>query len=179
METVEPMELKQKMQHNIQRMFAERGDGDVHMELVSDLCMLQTDKHAVFYFGNNMSVKDARELISKCADLPRHLRVVVIVQGSVTSQAKNMLNETEVNESDIQVFKSTFFHYSPIDHEFVPKHTLLTGVETNDLLTKVPAHQLPRIMKDDAIAMFYGARIGDVFKIERPKNVYYRIVSTA
>ena len=82
-----------------------------------------------------------------------------------------------LNETDIQVFKSTFFHYSPIEHEFVPKHTLLTPVEKSDLLRKVPAHQLPKIMKDDVIAMFYGAQVGDVFKIERSKNVYYRIVS--
>ena len=173
MEPIDPMELKKKMQTNIHRMFVERGDPGVCMELVSDMCMVQTDKHAVFYFGNNMSVKDSRELLSKCSDIPDNLRVVVIVQGSVTSQARNMINET-----DIQVFKSTFFHYSPIEHDFVPKHILLNGPEKREVLKTVPAHQLPKIMKDDAIAMFYGARIGDVFKIERTKNVYYRIVST-
>ena len=167
------MDLKQKMQHHIHSMFLERGDPGVYMELVSDVCAVHTDKHAVFYFGNNMSVKDARELIAKVSDIPRHLRVVVIVQGGVTSQARHMLNDT-----DIQLFKSTFFHYSPIEHEFVPKHTLLTPVEKSDLIRKVPAQQLPKIMKDDVIAMFYGAQVGDVFKIERSKNVYYRIVST-
>ena len=167
------MDLKQKMQHNIHKMFVERGDPGVFMELVSELCTVQTDQHAIFYFGNNMSVKDARELVAKIADIPEHLRVVVIVQGSVTSQAKHMLNDTAV-----QVFKSTFFHYSPIEHEFVPKHTLMTPSESSDLLRKIPAHQLPKMMKDDVIAMFYGAQVGDVFRIERTKDIYYRIVAT-
>jgi DNA-directed RNA polymerase subunit H (RpoH/RPB5) len=165
------MDLKQKMQRNIQKMFAARGDQDVYMELVSDMCMVNTEAHLVFYFGNNMSVKDARDLISKVSDISEKQRVVVIVQGSVTSQAKHMLNDTE-----IQVFKSTFFHYSPIEHEFVPKHTLLTSNEKSDLIQKIPAHQLPKIRKDDVVAMFYGAQIGNVFMIERDKNVYYRIV---
>ena len=167
------MDLKQKMQTHIHRMFVERGDPNVHIELVSDLCTAITDQHAVFYFGNNLSVKDSRELISTVSELIGNPRVVAIVQGSVTSQAKHMLNDT-----DIQVFKSTFFHYSPIDHEFVPKHILLSSVERDELLRKIPANQLPKIMKDDVIAMFYGAQTGDVFKIERSKNVYYRIVST-
>jgi DNA-directed RNA polymerase subunit H (RpoH/RPB5) len=168
------MDLKQKMQQHIHRMFAERGDPAVHIELVSDLCTAQTDRHAVFYFGNNMSVKDARDLIARVAELPAGLRVVAIVQGSVTSQAKHMLHDT-----DIQVFKSTFFHYSPIEHEFVPKHRLLRPAEASALLRKIPAHQLPKIMKDDVIAMFYGAQAGDVFEIERPRSVYYRIVATS
>jgi DNA-directed RNA polymerase subunit H (RpoH/RPB5) len=167
------MDLKHTMQQNIYKMFVERGDDGVHIELVSDMCMVQTEKHAVFYFGNNMSVKDARDLVSKISDFPSHRRVVAIVQGSVTSQAKHMLNET-----DIQVFKSTSFHYSPIEHEFVPKHTLLTRSEKLELLKKVPAHQLPKILKDDVIAMFYGAIIGDVFRIERVNNIYYRIVGS-
>jgi DNA-directed RNA polymerase subunit H (RpoH/RPB5) len=167
------MDLKHKMQQNIHDMFAARGDPSVYLELVSELCAVQTDQHAVFYFGNNMSVKDARDLVAKISEIQANLRVVAIVQGSITSQAKNMLNET-----DIQVFKSTFFHYSPIQHEFVPKHTLLTPSEQADLLRKVTAHQLPKIMKDDVIAMFYGAQNGDVFKIERPQSIYYRIVSS-
>ncbi len=166
------MDLKQKMQHYIHQMFVERGDPNLFLELVSDTCTAMTDRHAVFYFGNNMSVKDARELVAKVADLPQPIRVVAIVQGSVTSQASHMLNET-----DIQVLKSTCFHYSPIEHDYVPKHTLLSSSDKAQLLRVVPSHQLPKMLKDDVIAMFYGARVGDVFRIERPSGVYYRIVT--
>jgi DNA-directed RNA polymerase subunit H (RpoH/RPB5) len=70
-----------------------------------------------------------------------------------------------------------------IDHNLVPPHYLLS-VEEKDLYFSTFNHH-PRDMKkiliNDPIARFYGAKLGDLFKIIRPsitsgKDIDYRIV---
>jgi len=70
-----------------------------------------------------------------------------------------------------------------IDHNIVPEHILLTEDEKNKYFTVFNHH--PRDMKkmllNDPVARFYGAKVGDLFKIIRSsitsgKEVDYRIV---
>jgi DNA-directed RNA polymerase subunit H len=54
-------------------------------------------------------------------------------------------------------------------HKLVPKHTILTKQETEDLLKNYSIRlvNLPRIFEDDAAAIALGAVEGDVLKITR------------
>lgn len=64
---------------------------------------------------------------------------------------------------------------------FIPKHQLMGEDEKTELLEKFAEHELGRILITDMMARYYGAKIGDIFRIVRPsftagKNVYYRRV---
>jgi DNA-directed RNA polymerase subunit H (RpoH/RPB5) len=64
---------------------------------------------------------------------------------------------------------------------FIPTHQLMNDEEKNELLSKFSEHELGRIFLTDVMARYYGAKIGDIFRIVRPsftagKNVYYRRV---
>jgi len=70
-----------------------------------------------------------------------------------------------------------------IDHNIVPQHILLTEDEKNKYFSVFNHH--PRDMKkmliNDPVARFYGAKVGDLFKIIRSsitsgKEIDYRIV---
>ena len=70
-----------------------------------------------------------------------------------------------------------------IDHNIVPQHILLSEDEKNKYFTVFNHH--PRDMKkmlvNDPVARFYGAKVGDLFKIIRSsitsgKEIDYRIV---
>jgi DNA-directed RNA polymerase I, II, and III subunit RPABC1 len=70
-----------------------------------------------------------------------------------------------------------------IDHNIVPQHVLLTEDEKNKYFNVFNHH--PRDMKkmllNDPVARFYGAKVGDLFKIIRfsitsGKEIDYRIV---
>ena len=54
-------------------------------------------------------------------------------------------------------------------HNLIPKHTILTKKETEDLLKKFSIRlvNLPRIFEDDAVSIALGAVEGDVLKIVR------------
>ena len=70
-----------------------------------------------------------------------------------------------------------------IDHYLVPQHILLSPEEKENYLTTFN-HQIrdmKKILLNDPIAKFYGAKVGDMFKIIRPsitagKDIDYRIV---
>jgi len=68
-------------------------------------------------------------------------------------------------------------------HELVPKHTLLSAAEKEELLKKygVSLRQLPRMLVTDPAVAKLGCNVGDIVKIERKsqtagETVYYRVV---
>jgi DNA-directed RNA polymerase I, II, and III subunit RPABC1 len=70
-----------------------------------------------------------------------------------------------------------------IDHHIVPKHILLTEDEKSIYFSEFNHHprDMKKILLNDPIAKFYGAKVGDLFKIIRPsitsgKEIDYRLV---
>lgn len=69
------------------------------------------------------------------------------------------------------------------NHFLVPKHAIMPRAEVESFLKKYSKliEQLPRISRNDPVALELGARRGDVVKIIRDsltagKCVYYRVV---
>jgi DNA-directed RNA polymerase I, II, and III subunit RPABC1 len=70
-----------------------------------------------------------------------------------------------------------------IDHNIVPQHILLSADEKDKYFTVFNHHprDMKKILLNDPVARFYGAKVGDLFKIIRPsitsgKEIDYRIV---
>jgi len=64
---------------------------------------------------------------------------------------------------------------------FIPEHRIITGEERAEILEKFSENELSRIFLTDMMSRYYGAKIGDIFKIIRPsftagKNIFYRRV---
>ena len=64
---------------------------------------------------------------------------------------------------------------------FIPEHIIITGEERAEILGKFSENELSRIFLTDMMSRYYGAKIGDIFKIIRPsftagKNIFYRRV---
>lgn len=64
---------------------------------------------------------------------------------------------------------------------FIPEHKLLNEEERTELLSKFNENELSKIHIADMMARYYGAKVGDIFRITRPsltagKNIFYRRV---
>jgi DNA-directed RNA polymerase I, II, and III subunit RPABC1 len=70
-----------------------------------------------------------------------------------------------------------------IDHNYVPHHLLLSEDDKNEYLNTFKHHlrDMKKILVRDPVARFYGAKVGDMFKIIRPcmtsgMDIDYRVV---
>ena len=70
-----------------------------------------------------------------------------------------------------------------IDHNYVPQHLLLSEDDKNEYLNTFKHHlrDMKKILVRDPVARFYGAKVGDMFKIIRPcmtsgMDIDYRVV---
>ena len=77
-------------------------------------------------------------------------------------------------------FESEFMEDIPAK-TFIPEHHLLGSEEKAELVSKFSENDIGRILVTDVMSRYYGAKIGDIFRIVRPsftagKNIYYRRV---
>jgi|UniRef100_A0A6C0EE09 DNA-directed RNA polymerase I, II, and III subunit RPABC1 len=84
-------------------------------------------------------------------------------------------------------YKNTefFFEYEMLEDlpnkVYIPEHKILNNAEKEELLSKFTESELSRIIVTDIMSRYYGAKIGDIFRICRPsftsgKNIFYRKV---
>ena len=74
--------------------------------------------------------------------------------------------------------------FNILEHDLVPKHTILNEDEKKELLEKfkIKPKQLPKVLINDPVVKAINAKEGDILKIIRKSatagtSIYYRIVS--
>ena len=65
--------------------------------------------------------------------------------------------------------------FDPTSHELVPKHELLTPEEKEAFLRCLDK-KIPCIKVTDRIVRHYDGRCGQIFRIYRKSELYYRLV---
>ena len=151
-------------------------------------------------------LKNAINFTVKLKDGAKALIWVIPTEGTVgvayINQLKKAMNETEVErgiivtsgrysssakvnakKKGIELIPRIFPSFNIFDHEFVPKHEILTAEERKKLLAeyKVNPYQLPEIKASDPAITAIGARPGDIVRIVRKsptagKYIAYRYV---
>ncbi|KAF7683440.1 DNA-directed RNA polymerases II and IV subunit 5A [Astathelohania contejeani] len=108
--------------------------------------------------------------------------IILVCREAPSSASQKVLNELSTNFT-VEIFKEDELLFNITTHELVPKHTILGNEEKENMMRsmRVKEYQLPKILKSDPVARYFGAKVGDVFKIERRSNsgvksLYYRIV---
>ncbi len=124
--------------------------------------------------GNIVSVRSNVDASSKYGEDTKIIYVL-----------KNKPNQSvlkEIKNGD-EVFYYNELIINRVYHRLVPKHILITESEKRELISTydIKDTQLPRMLTTDFVARYYGAKVGDVFRIERPSpsagtTIAYRIV---
>ncbi|KAF5200306.1 DNA-directed RNA polymerases I, II, and III subunit RPABC1 [Thalictrum thalictroides] len=113
----------------------------------------------------NTGVKEVKSVISrmKAEDISKG---ILIIQTKVSSFAKTFVNE---GRGTLEVFEEAELLVNITEHKLVPKHELLTPEQKKAVLEEytVKEFQLPRILKSDPVARYFGLQRGQVVKITR------------
>ena len=105
----------------------------------------------------------------------------LVSDAPLTPQAKKM-----VAEHGIRYLSMKNVLIDILQHDLVPKHTILSAEEREILFgeLKIEANQLPKIRRTDPIIKLLNGKPGDVVKIQRQSptagvSIYYRLIVAA
>lgn len=95
--------------------------------------------------------------------------------------AKKVVKQIVSEYSNAEFFFESEMMEDLPSKSFMPEHQILNSEEKAELLSKFSEGELAKILLTDMMVRYYGAKIGDIFRIIRPsmtsgKNVFYRRV---
>jgi len=112
--------------------------------------------------------------------------LVLIIRQEINEPIMNILNQIWEQEGIfITAFSIDRLQFNILEHEYVPKHILLTSDEMQNVKNKYGIKnnsELPDISRYDPVAQAIGMKPGEMCKIIRPSKTaitteYYRICS--
>lgn len=135
-------------------------------------------------------VKDAKLGINGVKDIETMLKdeqlgiCIIVHPNAITSFAKGALGELTGQGYNITIFTTRELTFNVTHHTLVPKHTLMPRGFRKELARQMQCNErrIPLISVADPVSKYYGASLGDVFKIERRDECvhvspYFRVVS--
>ena len=131
------------------------------------------EKIYVTFIGKKVGVKEVKMKILDFLQDKEYESLIIVTKNKLNSYVMNKLSG--INK-DIQIFLYNNFYINIIDHYLVPKHQILD--EKHEKLIKEKFNnKLPSIKKKDPICRYYNCKVGQVLKIYRKNEIYYRLVS--
>lgn len=101
--------------------------------------------------------------------------VIFILEHKFTLHGQKLLTCQARLGLEKEIFYFSELLINAVNHEFVPKHELLTNKETKQLIETV-GKKIPCIKKNDIICRHFNGKIGQIFKIYRKNEIYYRMI---
>lgn len=129
--------------------------------------------------------KDDLSYINSFVENNSDYKYIFVPLLKLSNQAKRILNQIQKSNANVQIFQSNLMLSNPTKHFLSPRFHLLNDVEKDDLtefLSKkddpLPLKKLQNMKLDDPIAMYYDAKVGDVFEVISDIFVAGSVVST-
>lgn len=118
----------------------------------------------VFCGPGIVKVNVIRSIISQIVNRDTLTGLILILQNQITNQAMKAVG---LFQFKVEMFQITDLLVNITKHVLKPKHQVLTDQEKEQLLKKynIEEKQLPRMLKKDAIAQYYGLERGQVVKV--------------
>ena len=119
------------------------------------------------------------KLIEKYED--DQLKLIILLKEKGIGQILKEVQKEEYKNVEIFMNKNMMFNIT--HHQLVPKHILIDDEEVKEVLEKYSTtlNKLPKILRSDPIAKYYGLKPNQVCKIIRKSPevgdyIYYRLV---
>lgn len=123
-----------------------------------------------------IGIKHIKEMMEKVYSRMETISHIILVYANeITTFARQNLDQ--LKDIRIELFSFHELSFNVSKHELVPKHVIDTQNLNYVLQTfMVKKHNLPKILYNDPMVKYIGARKGDLIKIYRTPTIYYRVV---
>jgi DNA-directed RNA polymerases I, II, and III subunit RPABC1 len=109
------------------------------------------------------------------------IKIIILLKEKGNGSIFKELKKEEYKHVEIFMNKNMIFNIT--HHQMVPKHSLLSSEEEEEILEKynTTKNKLPKILRSDPIVQYYGMKPDQICKIIRKspevgESVYYRLV---
>ena len=138
----------------------------------NNLNMLNKDIYFSF-INEKVGVKDIKTRVIDNLKDKKYKSLVLITRYKFNSYIMNKLKELN---KELEIFTFNNLYINLIDHILVPKHEVLPK-KYEELIKEKFNNKLPLIKKTDPICKYYNCKVGQVLKIYRQQEIYYRMVN--
>jgi len=155
------------MDKTIQELLNDRGY-DISTLVINDTVINVTHEDhecvIVYEVDNKLRKNNIFDIITEY-NIEEHDKLILILN--------NKLNIPKDIHSNIEIFIKPFINITK--HSLVPKHSLLTNEEVDEL--KLEVNKLPLILRKDPVIRWYNFKPGGVCKIDRKNgSIFYRLI---
>jgi DNA-directed RNA polymerase I, II, and III subunit RPABC1 len=142
-------------------------------------------KAYVYFHNENKTIPkaDLKNLLNKTIETYQDEDIKLIIVLKEKGNGSIFKEITKDIYKNVEIFMNKNMIINITHHEFVPKHTILTEDEEIEVLDKYSTtkNKLPKILKNDPIAKYYGMKPNQICKIIRKSPevgdyIYYRLV---
>ena len=139
----------------------------------------------VYFHNENKTIPkaDLKNLLNKTIETYQDEEIKLIIILKEKGNGSIFKEITKEVYKNVEIFMNKNMIFNITHHEFVPKHIILTEDEENEVLQKYSTtkNKLPKILKNDPIAKYYGMKTNQICKIIRKSPevgdyIYYRLV---
>jgi len=143
---------------------------------------VNVDKPVVIHFGEDERIgKKTFEALLDQYERENIFHVILILPQMPSPAVMSM--SQSISKFIIEFFSMDELKFNKTKHSWVPKHRILSKDEQERVLNnlKLEPNDLPKILKSDVIARYFGAKQGEIVEIIRKsktagESIYYRIV---
>jgi DNA-directed RNA polymerases I, II, and III subunit RPABC1 len=143
---------------------------------------LDSDRPVAVHFSDDEKMgKKALEALMEQYERENIFHIVLVVPQTPSPAVVSMIQLSV--RFHIEVFTLEELRFNKTKHSWVPMHRVLSPREKREVLEelKIRPESLPKILKNDVMARYLGARQDDVIEIIRAsktagESIYYRIV---
>ena len=143
-----------------------------------------------YFISQRLSPREIHNIVDDLFNLeevlvsPESDTLIIVTKHAANETIMQLLNQLWSRSGYfIIIFTLDQLQFNVLDHQYVPKHEILTHEQTKEMVQRfniVNTDQLPNISRYDPVAQAIGIRPGEICKIIRPSKTsitseYYRI----
>lgn len=145
----------------------------------------ESGKIYIYFHNENKTISkvDLKNLLNKLIETYQDEEIKLIILLKEKGNGSIFKEITKEIYKNVEIFMNKNMIFNITHHEFVPKHSILSKEEENEVLDKYSTtiNKLPKILKNDPIAKYYGMKPNQICKIIRNSPevgdyIYYRLV---